>query len=92
MEFIKILISAVLIACNLLVASDLARFHTEFRKPLFSVKPFTCGPCLTFWYTLIGGFIVAACLGWHWAVAVVAAAGMAFFNYYRIKALIKIEP
>lgn len=91
MEALKVLLITALILCNLLVCNDLARFHTEFKKPLFNFKPFTCRECLTFWYTLLGGFIVAAVFGWHWTVAAIAAVGMAFFNYYLAKSKIIIE-
>lgn len=92
MELIKYIGIAALIAGNLHIASVLAWYHTEYKKPLVSVKPFTCRPCFTFWVTLAGGFALSAALSWHWIAATIAALGMGLINYYRVKNLITIEP
>lgn len=91
MEALKYIGIAVLIAVNLHVTSVLGWYYTEYRKPLFNVKPFNCRECCTFWLTLMGGFALSAALSWHWIAATIAALGMGLFNFYMVKSKIKIE-
>ena len=80
-------IMAALIIVNAVAANYLGWLLTEWKRPLFNFKPFSCRPCLTFWLTLaMGAAIIYLC-----GSAVVAAAVLstALTNYFIIKSKIK---
>lgn len=50
---------AALLVVNALVAFLLGYVFTEVVRLPLSFKPFTCRPCLTFWFTVLLGVVLA---------------------------------
>lgn len=50
---------AAIVAANALVAYVLGWLFTEVLRLPLNFKPFTCRPCLTFWFTSVMGIAVS---------------------------------
>lgn len=92
MRALEYLQLAALLVCNVLVMNALSWLVTEYKKPLFKVKPFSCRECMAFWLTSGGGFALWVADGRHWfdGIAVAVLAGLV--NFYYLKSKIQIEP
>lgn len=88
-----------LLAANWLVARGLSWTLTEWKRPLFQLKPFNCRPCLSFWLTCGFGALTAWYIAAEWQhrsgalityllAAVVALS--ALINYLTLNNKIKI--
>lgn len=55
-----------LLAANWLVARKLSWLLTEWKRPLFPLKPFNCRPCLSFWLTCGFGAFVTFYIADEW--------------------------
>ncbi|CCZ05902.1 unknown [Odoribacter sp. CAG:788] len=53
---------AAIVAFNAFIAFTLGWLFTEVIRLPLNFKPFTCRPCLTFWFTVIQGVILALIL------------------------------
>jgi hypothetical protein len=51
-----------LVVCNALLAYFLGWLFTEVVRLPLNFKPFTCRPCLTFWFTVLQGILLALLL------------------------------
>lgn len=88
------LLFATIIIFNALFSSVLATLATVPWGPLFPFKPFNCEACLTFWFTLAGGF------AWSWflsdtdaELAITAAFSfvLSIVNFIYVKSKFKIN-
>lgn len=51
-----------IVALNALLAFTLGWLFTEVVRLPLNFKPFTCRPCLTFWFTVVLGIVLALIL------------------------------
>jgi|SRR5690349_5641756 len=89
-----------LLAANWLVANALSWLLTEWKRPLFKFKPFSCRPCMSFWLTCITGAPLVLFIADEWqyrsgavitfllALTVLLSA---FLNYVIINSKIQIN-
>lgn len=85
-----------LLAANWLVAKYLSWVLTEWKRPLFQFKPFSCRPCLSFWLTCGMGapLVVYIADEWHDVITYLLALAVvlsAFLNYIVINSKIQIN-
>lgn len=86
--------SAALTAANVLISNVLGWVFTEWKRPVFNVKPFSCRPCLTFWFTAGFGMVIAVAQSrdgvTFWLLALIAFLS-GLINFYYIQSKIKIN-
>lgn len=85
-----------LLAANWLVAKYLSWLLTEWKRPLFSFKPFSCRACLSFWLTCgTGALLIRHAIPYRedtiTALLALAVLLSAFINYVIIQSKIQIN-
>lgn len=84
-------IIVIIIFANALVCRRLAYWSTVPWGPLFPFKPFNCGACLTFWYTLISLLVGSWFFAPDCGILIALAPLVSFINFLYIKLKFKIN-